>query len=167
MRLLHVWSMDHGTCRPHNFVYLISYQEGRNCQARIDRLNCSKISGQLPCATHSRHGSYERIPPYCQRCCMMGQGARCTWRVASFTNHSSEMWIRKGNEWTRLRRACSVGSAGDQLHHGLQMADQDCKRLDDDRVVIFCLLHPTADRRSETMTSVSSCNVWYGQGWYE
>lgn len=159
-------AMDHGACRLHNFVYLITYQEGRNCQARIDRVDCSKISGQLPCARHSGHGFYERIPPYCQRCCMMSQGVRCIRRVVTFTNHSSEMWIRNGNGWTRLRYACSARSTGDRLHCGLQMADQDCKRLGNDRVFIWCLLHPTTDRRSETITSVSSRNVWCGQGWY-
>ena len=71
MCLLHVCPMDDGACHSHKFVlHLIIYQEWRDYYARI-HVNCSKTSGQLPCARHSMHGSHERIPPYCKRCRVM------------------------------------------------------------------------------------------------
>jgi len=48
----------------------------------------------------------------------------------------------------------------------LQIADQECKRLEHDRVLVCLFEHPTTDLRSETLTSISSRIEWCRQGWY-
>jgi hypothetical protein len=81
----------------------------------------------------------------------------------------SEMWIRNGNEWTRLGHACRpwvelIASAANAAL--LQIADQESKRLERDRVLVCLFEHPTTDLRSETLTSISSRTGWCRQGWY-
>jgi hypothetical protein len=49
----------------------------------------------------------------------------------------------------------------------LQIADQESKRLERDRVLVCLFEHPTTDLRSETLTSISSRTEWCRQGWYE
>lgn len=122
-------------------------------------MNCSKTPGQLPCARHSEQGWCERIPPCCKRCCMMSQGVVYIRRVVNFITQYSEMWIRNGNEWTRLGHTCRPQWSRSPALPTLQIADQECKRLDHDRVVICSFEHPTTDMRSETLTSVSSRNI--------
>lgn len=154
------------------------YLPGRVKLSDSDRSHefCSKTSGQLPCARLARHsgqGSCERIPPYGQRCCRMSQGVRCIRRVVTFITQCHIFARRCGYATATSGRglatlqACRPQWSRSPALPPLQIADQECKRLDYDRVVICSFLHPTTDRCSETLTSVSSRNVWCRPGWSE